>query len=136
MLGTVAQHLRMPLHPEHVRRALDFDRLDGAVFGPPDRAGPVAQPLDGLMVQCVDSERRAAQRGGDAALGIETDVVNRLVVRVVARVDGHVLHERAAQRDVEHLDAAAYAERRLVAFDERSAERDLGVVAAGIERAG
>ena len=69
-------------------------------------------------------------------LGSSVTSCTRLVVHVVARVHGHVLHERAAERDVQHLDAAAHAERRLIAFDERAAQRDLGVVAPRVERAG
>ena len=88
------------------------------------------------MVEGVHAERGAAEHLGDAALGIERHLVNRVVVPVVARVLGNVLHERAAERDVEHLDAPAHAEGRLVALDERAAQRELGRVAQRVDGPG
>ena len=45
-----------------------------------------------------------------------------------------VLVERAAERDVENLDTAAHGERRLIAGDDRSGDRDIGGITAGVDR--
>ena len=57
MLGAVAEELGMPLHSEHVVRAVDLDALDMAVLVVGDRAHALSEFAEHLMVEGVDAER-------------------------------------------------------------------------------
>ena len=57
MLSAVTEELGMPLHPEHVVRAVDLDCLDMPLLVVGDRAHAVTEVAQHLVVEGVDLER-------------------------------------------------------------------------------
>src|SRR6185312_4820072 len=114
--------LGMPLHRVHVRRAGPAYRLDQAVgLGPglDDKAAP--EVLDRLVMDRVGLDDRRVgiepreRRACDERRRMHVLLVDRPVAMVerVRQLRGDVLDERAAERDVDELQAAAHAEHRL-----------------------
>ena len=114
------QRLGVPLHAEQQPRPRLLDRLDHAVRRPGDRPQAAAEPVDGLVVERVDLERRSAPTisASREPGSIRTACVGIRPGRGLAVLDGAVgdvrqmLVQRAAARDVERLAAAADAEDR------------------------
>ena len=83
------------------------DRLDRAVGSASEDLQSFAQGFDGLMVGAVDREARAVQRAQQTRRGMD-DV--RAVAAAYLIVAVNVPVQRAAERDVEELQAAADAD--------------------------
>ena len=83
------------------------DRLDRAVGSAGKNLQPLAQGFDGLMVGAVDRKTRAVQRTQQARCGMN-DV--QTIAAAHLGVAQNVLVQRAAERDVEELQAAADAD--------------------------
>ena len=111
------ERLDVPLDAEIERLAVALDRLHDAVVGPRHGAQIAAEAVDGLVVERVDVEVLGADDRGQPRPGLDPHVVRRLPARLglavrhraVADVR-HVLVQRAAAGDVEHLAAAADAQ--------------------------
>ena len=89
-------------------------------------------------VRLLARRQRAASDPGSSRTvwSLPSNVPFDPAVRMAA-VGGHqVLHERAAERDVEDLHAAADAEHRHLALERAAHERDLERVALGVRRLG
>src|SRR5258706_590142 len=115
--GAPAVELRMPLHRAHVARparAHGFNQSIGhrARFDP--QIAP--QALDRLVMDRHHAPRAAfAIEARKPGARLEAHLVRVLVI-VVAAMRRHVLVQRAAERDVDELRAAADAEHRLARF--------------------
>jgi len=83
------------------------DRLDRAVGSTGEDLQPISQGFDSLMVRAVDCEARAVQRTQQARRGMN-DV--QTIAAAHLGVAPNVLVQRAAERDVEELQAAADAD--------------------------
>ena len=80
--------------------------------------------------------RSVAEQPREPRAGLDRDVVvgeaaGALLVPVVPDEVGQVLDQVAAERDVQHLRAAADREHRQVARERRGQQRELGAVALG-----
>ena len=83
------------------------DRLDRAVGSAGEDLQPISQGFDSLMVRAVDCEARAVQRAQQSRCGmdnVQTVAAAHLIVTF------NMLTQRAAERDVEELQAAADAD--------------------------
>ena len=138
----------MPLDAEAEARGWIFDRLDDAV----GRGGRDAEPgrdlLDRLVMAAVRLARVGvaqpfAHQAREQRVFVDPHFV-RQVVGLVRRhrpavlqraghLRGDVLHQRAAARDVQDLDAAADREDRQVAAARLADERELELVARRID---
>ena len=120
--------LRVPLHAEDPA-AGQLDGLDRAVLGPAGHDEAVAEPVDRLVVH------RVADRGllADGDRGQRAGRQAHLVVDEPVLVD--VLHQRAAERDVEHLVAAADGEQREAELDRRPGHGQVERIVVGIDLA-
>ena len=83
---------------------------------------------------CDFTGTRLAEHRSEPRAGLDLDVVvgegaRCVLVPLVADDVRQVLHEVAAERDVQHLRAAADREHRQVALERRAQQRELGVVA-------
>ena len=103
--------LGVPLHAEHRRGVVEFDRFDVAVVVVGDRPNSWPEAFDHLMVHRVDPDRVGAEDGRQARPRDDVDAVHVLVVQVGAHVLVDVLDQGAAHCHVEHLDTAACRER-------------------------
>ena len=83
------------------------DRLDRAVGSAGKDLQPLTQGFDGLMVGAVDREARAVQRTQQSRCGMDNV---QMVAAAHLGVAQNVLVQRAAERDVEELQAAADAD--------------------------
>src|SRR6185295_15799298 len=87
------------------------------------------EPVDRLVMDRYDAPRTGlAIEPCEPRAGLEAHFVRVLVVGVAA-MRGNVLVQRAAERDVDELRAAADAEHRLAGSDERAHQLDLVAVA-------
>ena len=92
-----------------------------------DLAQARAEPTEALVVVRLD-RRAIAEDRAEPAVALEANVVvgerpGRVLVLLVADDVGQVLNEIAAERDVEHLAAAADGEHRHVALERRFEQR-------------
>ena len=126
--------LGMPLHRQNeVRRRA----ISTASMTPSESCAltirPVAEPVDGLVVVALRIRRFADQRGqpgaGHRAHRRRGEHRVALLVAGVADHIGQMLVQRAAQRDVDHLRAAADAQHRHAAPDRAVDQRELPGVA-------
>ena len=83
------------------------DRLGCAVGSAGKDLQPPTQGFDGLMVGAVDREARAVQRTQQSRCGMDNV---QMVAAAHLGVAQNVLVQRAAERDVEELQAAADAD--------------------------
>ena len=83
------------------------DRLDRAVGSAGKDLQPLTQGFDGLMVRAVDREARAVQRTQQPRRGMDNV---QMVAAAHLGVAPNVLVQRAAEIDVEELQAAADAD--------------------------
>ena len=83
------------------------DRLGCAVGSAGKDLQPLTQGFDGLMVRAVDREARAVQRTQKARRGMDNV---QMVAAAHLGVAQNVLVQRAAEIDVEELQAAADAD--------------------------
>ena len=83
------------------------DRLDRAVGSAGEDLQPISQGFDSLMVRAVDCEARAVQRTQQPRRSMN-DVQTVTVVYLI--VTFNMLTQRAAEIDVEELQAAADAD--------------------------
>jgi hypothetical protein len=111
----------VPLHTHHEALvARHLDALDDAVRRPRHLAQPIAQALDRLVMHTVHLDlARVENPSQPRALAHDLDSVRGLIARRLLTVRQrvrplarNVLHERAAERHVQHLDAAADREQR------------------------
>ena len=113
-----------------------LERLDRAVVGPRDLAQPFADAADALVVvrlhRRVLAEQRAEPRAVVDLHAVLREDARHLAVLLVPDHLGQVLHEVAAARDVQHLEAAADREHRHVARERRLEQRKLAAVALGL----
>src|SRR5258706_8864965 len=140
-IAATVQELRVPLHARHILRTREPQRLDHAVV---ERARfdrePLAQPVHRLVVERIHFRPRdSGVERGELRAGKDLDLVVFLVVDrdvLVALRAGFlrrgVLVERAAERDVDELLAAANAQYRFSQFQESFKQFDLIAVALGI----
>jgi hypothetical protein len=120
--------LGMPLHGHGPRGGLDLHRLGHPVVGLCDETKPATETADRLVVHAVTGRRAlGAQRGRQTAVAVDGDRV--LHEPVVVRAD--VLHQVAAERDVEHLHAAADRQHRLVGLERQADDVELDLVVLG-----
>jgi hypothetical protein len=117
-----------------------FDRLNRAVLGPGRLAKLAAEPPERLMVMGFHG-RTLAEDGSNSTARIDPDVVigeltRRVQVAVVPDNLGQVLHEVAAECDVQDLAAAADCENRHVPLERGAEERELGLVASRVHAGG
>ena len=125
----------MPLRPDDPCVAVELDALDHAVGSASADPQAVAGALDRLMVVRRARRVRDAHRGRQPGTGLDLDVVDGRPARDAGLAVGEdpvavgdVLVERAAQRDVQHLVAAADRQRRDTAIDGSTCERELETV--------
>ena len=102
------------------------DRLDRAVGSTGEDLQPLAQGFDGLMVGAVDREARAVQRAQQAGRCMD-DV--QAVAAAHLGVAQNVPVQRAAERNVDELQAAADADDGLSLTQKFVNERKLAYVA-------
>src|SRR5437868_13294375 len=112
----VFARLRMPEDAEGEAPRRILDRLDGAVLGDRGHAQPLSEAPEALVVVRLDRCALAEQLP-EPASRLERDVViredtRRVLVLLVADDVREVLDEVAAERDVQHLRAAADREHR------------------------
>ncbi len=137
---------RVPLDAHHpggplVLLVLDgsLDRLDEPVRAPAGRREPVADAVDALMMVRTAAQRAALGERREPAAGERVDVMRRLrvihrdAVRERTGQIGEVCVQGAAEGDVHHLHPAADAERRHRRGVGRAHQRDLELVARGID---
>ena len=79
--GVLGQHLRVPLHGEHLGSAVELEPLDHAILGPAGDHDTSTRSVDGLVMQAVGS-----------------DVVAVEVCQLAARTDSHGVASIAARR--------------------------------------
>ena len=124
----------MPLHGENRQRFVrkGFDRT---VIGAGERAKPLPQPSDRLVVRAVDHKARAVQHMQQPCFC--TDGMQAVNAADLA-VAFDMLAQRAAEEDVEHLKPPADAENQQAAGKEIPHERKLARIArfVDIRRAG
>ena len=101
------------------------DRLDRAVGSAGEDLQPISQGFDGLMVRTVDDKSRAVQRAQEAAFGADRV---QAVMSVDLAVAFDMLAQRAAEIDVEELQAAADADDGLSRAQKFINERKLAFV--------
>ena len=101
------------------------DRLDRAVARAGEDLQPLTQGFDGLMVGAVDREARAVQRTQQSRCGMDNV---QMVVAAQLGVAPNVLVQRAAEIDVEELQAAADADDGLSRAQKFINERKLAFV--------
>ena len=119
-----AQTLRVPLHGKDGQRLMR-DRLDRAVGSAGEDLQPLTQGFDGLMVGAVDREARAVQRTQQSRCGMDNV---QTVAAAHLGVAQNVLVQRAAEIDVEELQAAADADDGLSRAQKFINERKLAFV--------
>src|SRR5215467_16380184 len=115
----------MPLHAhDPARVVVELDGLNELIGRPRDGNEAAAERLDDLVMEAVDLEVLFAQHLTQPAPRGDRDLVCRLVTRLFlavldlgARIARDVLVEASAERDVEHLDAAADREERSLLLD-------------------
>ena len=134
-----AEHLGMPLHGDQEPGAVALDRLDDAVRRAAGHPQPRRQAADGLMVQGVNADLGAEQPVQQRSR-LQPDRMSGPVPGLQHQVPGagriggrQVLGERAAQRDIHQLDAAADRQHRDVLLAREPDERDLDLVALGVD---
>ena len=101
------------------------DRLDRAVARAGEDLQPLTQGFNGLMVGAVDREARAVQRTQQSRCGMDNV---QMVVAAQLGVAPNVLVQRAAEIDVEELQAAADADDGLSRAQKFINERKLAFV--------
>ena len=101
------------------------DRLGCAVGSTGEDLQPISQGFDSLMVRAVDCEARAVQRAQQARRGMN-DV--QTIAAAHLGVAQNVLVQRAAEIDVEELQAAADADDGLSRAQKFVNERKLAFV--------
>ena len=101
------------------------DRLGCAVGSAGEDLQPLTQGFDGLMVGAVDREARAVQRTQQSRCGMDNV---QMVVAAQLGVAPNVLVQRAAEIDVEELQAAADADDGLSRAQKFINERKLAFV--------
>src|SRR5215510_4261251 len=137
--GLEAAHevLGVPLHSHHEAGVVvELHALYELIGRPRHRLQPAAERLDHLVMEAVDLDVIDAEHLGEAAAGSDADLVRRLITRrLLAVLDlrpglrAHVLVEGAAERDVEHLDAAANSEERRLLLERHVRHRRLERIA-------
>ena len=120
----------MPLDPYEpavtIVASFELDGFDRAVVGPAGLDETRSKAIDRLVV-----ERRAhgpgrAHRVGDERARLQVDLVHHTVAMLVTAFDvREVLDQRAAQRDVQHLHAAADREGRRAVAHRGACEGDV-----------
>src|SRR4051812_46612975 len=121
--------LGVPEDADDEAAVLGLEPFDRAVVRPREGHEALAEPAGPLVVVGLDLAALAEQRGGaragrEAHLVVPEDAGVELVLLVADDV-GEVLHEVAAARDVQDLDAAADREHRHVPLERRAQEREL-----------
>lgn len=106
------------------------DRLGCAVGSAGKDLQPLTQGFDGLMVGAVDREARAVQRTQQSRCGMDNV---QMVAAAHLGVAQNVLVQRAAEIDVEELQAAADADDGLSRAQEVVNQRELTRVACFVE---
>ena len=101
------------------------DRLDRAVGSAGKDFQPPTQGFDGLVVRAVDREARAVQRTQQSRCGMDNV---QMVAAAHLGVAQNVLVQRAAEIDVEELQAAADADDGLSRAQKFVNERKLAFV--------
>ena len=131
------QILRVPLHTDdEAPTVLHLGALDDPVRGPRDGREPAAERLQRLVVEAVHVHVQRPEDSGEARALLHLHVVHRLVPprlleRLLAVVERRreiardVLEEAPAERDVQHLKAAADREERHAAFERPVGQLDL-----------
>src|SRR4051812_33940085 len=125
----------MPQDAEREPARWILDRLDYPVVGVSGGTQALAEPADPLMVMRLHRRVRPEQRG-DSRPFLERHVVlaelaRAVLVLLVADDLREVLDEVAAERNVEHLRAAADREHGQVTGERRRQQRQLGSIARG-----
>src|SRR5216683_7259117 len=106
------QLFRVGLDPDDEPAVGHLDTFDQPILGRADGAQRGRQVADGLVVKAVDLDTIGADRSREQASSFDFqpvhDRVTRRAIMVVRRgaLDVDVLPQRAAQRDVQDLDAA------------------------------
>ena len=117
--------LRVPLCADDPGGARQLDRFHLPVGCPPARDQGFCQAADALVVHRVAVlEMGGAARFGQQRPGGE---IHRVLAHPVVAV-ADVLLQRAAERNVEHLHAAAQGQHRQVELDGRQAHGDVELV--------
>ena len=106
------------------------DRLDRAVGSAGKDFQPPTQGFDGLVVRAVDREARAVQRTQQSRCGMDNV---QMVAAAHLGVAQNVLVQRAAEIDVEELQAAADADDGLSRAQKFVNERKLAFVTRFID---
>lgn len=130
----------MPLHTDHPPViALPLDAFDDPVRRERDRGEAGTHSLDGLMVKRIHDELVGTERTRESRSSSDAHVVHTLVARPIAIVrDGarplawQVLHERATEGDIDHLDAATDRERWHASRLRSEHQRELEGIALGV----
>ena len=135
---------RMPLHADREGAGiLHRNRLDRAVLGDRLDLKSRAQPVDALAMHRIDHDVACAEHAGEAASRLDRYILadGEALVLVVAHRRAVVERafalldlggERAAERHVQLLDAAADGEQRHAVLDRLADQRQRGRVAVGI----
>ena len=119
----------MPLDSKGGKRLMR-DRLDRAVGSAGKDFQPPTQGFDGLVVRAVDREARAVQRTQQSRCGMDNV---QMVAAAHLGVAQNVLVQRAAEIDVEELQAAADADDGLSRAQKFVNERKLAFVTRFID---
>ena len=119
----------MPLHGKN-RQIFVSDGLDRAVIRAGKNFKSRAQRIHRLMVRTVDDKSRAVQRAQEAAFGADRV---QAVMSVDLAVAFDMLAQRAAEIDVEELQAAADADDGLSRAQKFVNERKLAFVTRFID---
>ena len=106
------------------------DRLDRAVGSAGKDFQPPTQGFDGLVVRAVDREARAVQRTQQSRCGMDNV---QMVAAAHLGVAQNVMVQRAAEIDVEELQAAADADNGLSRAQKFVNERKLAFVTRFID---
>lgn len=129
----------MPLHGE-AERMLEarLERFDHAVGCPSDGCQAFTDPPNRLMMERIGREKSTPEHIAQPPL-LERDGVPRHVTAVLLPVHGgamsrNILEQGPAERDVDHLQAAANPKQRDPPGDRLPYEGDLERVARGVRR--
>jgi acyl-CoA reductase-like NAD-dependent aldehyde dehydrogenase len=117
--------LGMPLRTHHPRRGWQLHGLELAVGRPAARHQWLGKVAEALVVHRV-AVLEIGGAGGERQLRARRESHRVLAHPVVAVAD--VLYQGAAERDVQHLHAAAQREHRQIELDGGEAHRDVEIV--------
>lgn len=124
----------MPLHADD-RETVEFDSFYIAIAGCPGGDDAFTEAVKRLVVEAVYVVSVAVDAVQDAALD-EVDVMDLGGPGdVEAGMFGDVLVERASSGDVEHLNPTADTDGRKLRFDGELGQRQLELIALGLDRA-